>query len=346
MSTIKIRKTANGILIKRASKAILLDPNGSKALDHPLNAILLSHSHSDHVRGINSVYKRGVPVCMSHETFRILTMLGYRFHSEDLVLLKPADTIDLNGIKVTAYNAGHILGSLMFEIDFGHIKVGYTGDFNFEDSLILRKADIMDVDILLIDATYGHPAFSFPPREILYKVIREKLREIVDLGFIPSLHGYALGKCQELTRLAHDFIGGIISVDSNVAVYNRIFEEETRLGLGNYTIGSVGDILVRDFKQYRRNLPPLIKKLIFTGWAITSRYKTLGFPLSSHSSFTKIIDYILRVYPNHVITMYNYDTFLASFIQREIGLKATPLSDASIDIDHHNVILRKSHKSS
>jgi len=332
MENIRIHQSSNGILIEHQNVKIIIDPNGSGSITNP-DIILISHAHTDHICGVTSLYKPGMKVIMSPETFRILSLNGYKFLSNDLVLLKPGEQVSIKGVLITARNAGHIVGSLMYELDLGRIVVGYTGDFNFEDSIIMRGADMIDADILLIDSTYGHPTFSFPPRKILYKIIREKLKEAIDCGFIPSLHGYALGKGQELTRLAWEFIGGKVSVDNSVGIYNKIFEDVAKKPLGNYIIGGLGDVLIRGFKR-QKGEPPIIKRIFFTGWAVLSNKKTTGIPLSSHNSFTRLVDYIIRTQAERIITVFNYESFFAEFIERELGIPASPISQVPTDISY------------
>ncbi len=339
MSRIIISRTKNGILIKYNNKRVLIDPDGVNRIPYEPNFILISHAHADHVRGLRHVYKKGTKVVLAKETYWLLKSLGYKFYDEDLIFVKPGDSLSLDGISITVYNAGHILGSCMFALDLSRVRIGYTGDFNFEDTVVTRKADVIDADLLLIDATYGHPLFSFPPRNILYKLIREKLREIFDSGLIPSLHGYALGKGQELTRIAYDFVGGIVSVTGTIAKFNRIFEEFNKVSLGNYVIGARGDVFVKDFREIRRTNGERFKKIVFSGWVI--KFNKRGFPLSSHSGFTKIIDYIYKADPDFVIPLYSNAAFLARLINREFGIKADFFDDEvkSKDIIY-NVSLR------
>ena len=333
MSDIEILGDSSGIFLYSRRLVILIDPMGNKPSPTlKPDIILISHAHSDHVRGLKSVYKPGIPVIMSEPTLRILLMNGYKIRTEDIFLLSPGDTIDFKNIQITAYNAGHIIGSLMFSIDFGRIKIGYTGDFNYEDTVISYKADVIDSDVLILDATYGHPTFSFPPRHILYRLIREKIKQAIDNGFIPSLHGYSLGKGQELTRLAANFISGLISVNSEIARYNKVYEDTSKVRLGDYIVGQIGDILVRDFKASKKQSMPFIRKFLFTGWTIMFKNRHYGFPLSSHSSFVKLIDYVLKTQPSIIFTLYKYKDFFASFLKNELGIPSRPVTDTPIGI--------------
>lgn len=59
--------------------------------------------------------------------------------------------VDVNGIKFSSYNAGHVLGAAMFMIEIAGVKVFYTGDFSCEEDRHLMAAEIPSVspDILI-----------------------------------------------------------------------------------------------------------------------------------------------------------------------------------------------------
>jgi len=318
----RIFLSSNGIVFSNGSKNVIADPAGSGSEIVP-DVILISHAHTDHVSGLSDIYRPGIPVIMSPETYRLIRLNGYKLRSSDIILLSPGENIILNGIEFLARHAGHVIGSLMFEIDFGNIRIGYTGDFNFESSVIMRRADILDCDFLVIDATYGTPKYSFPPRRILYRLIRKKLREARDEGYVVSLHGYALGKAQELTRLAWEFLGGSISVEKKVGIYNRIFEESSGIVLGPYTIGGLGDSFIRDISSPQA---PRSKRFIFTGWAATRKFdNAIAFPLSAHSGFLTLVDFVERIDPQGVIVAYGFTSFFSKYLRRELDIPSYPI---------------------
>jgi len=314
--------SSNGIVFSVNGLNVVADPSGSGVEVFP-DVILVSHAHSDHVSGLSDLYRPGVPVVMSRETYRLLRLDGYRFRSSDVLLVSPGDVLDICGVEVSAKHAGHAVGSLMFEIDFGSVRFGYTGDFNYEDSVVMRRADLLDCDILVVDSTYGMPKYSFPPRRILYRLIRERLREAAEEGFLLSLHGYALGKGQELTRLAWEFVGGTISVERSVGIYNRVFEESIGMALGNYSIGGSADVFVRNIFSPPA---PRAKKFIFTGWAVSRKFgNAVAFPLSAHSSFLSLVEFVERVDPDGVLTVFGFNDFFANYLRRELGIPSYPI---------------------
>ena len=324
----KIYGKKNSIVLEYKDKIILADPTVD--VERRPDIILISHAHSDHISKLSSVYRPGSKVIMSPATYKILRMQGFSFRGDDIVLVSPGDEVEIGSLRFRIRNAGHVIGSIMFEIDFGKIVVGFTGDFNFEGTNVLPPADIMDVDILVLDATYGKPIFSFPPREIMYRIIREKLKILLeeDDERELSLHGYALGKGQELTRLTWELLGIPACVDRNVAMYNKIYEDTMRKPLGNYTIGTKSKIYIRSLRS--RKVGKNVKRILFTGWVALSgtSSKVLGFPLSSHNGFTKLVDYVIRVSPDFVYVAYGYKEDFSKFLIKEMGIPAKPIPES------------------
>ena len=65
--------------------------------------------------------------------------------------------IIVDGIKITAYHAGHVLGGAMFLIEVGGVKVMYTGDYSREEDRHLPAAEVPPAtpDVLICESTYG-----------------------------------------------------------------------------------------------------------------------------------------------------------------------------------------------
>lgn len=68
------------------------------------------------------------------------------------------ETIEIKGIRIKSYYAGHVLGACMFLMEYNGIKVVYTGDFNSNADRHLGAAWIEKIypDLLITESTYGH----------------------------------------------------------------------------------------------------------------------------------------------------------------------------------------------
>ncbi len=52
------------------------------------------------------------------------------------------ETVEIKGMKVTSYYAGHVLGACMFHVEYQGLSVVYTGDFNSNSDRHLSAASI------------------------------------------------------------------------------------------------------------------------------------------------------------------------------------------------------------
>jgi len=296
------------IVLERA--VLLADPLSPP--QEKINAILVSHAHSDHcnIKALLSV--PNVPKLMSRAT---RDLIDPRRKLKNVILLEPGDTVELGNVTIEAHEAGHVLGSLQFTIH-SRQSVVYTGDVNLERRVILPPGDLLKADVLIIEATYGRPEYTFPPREVLYRELLHVVKERLSEGKPLALGARKLGVAQEVTALlAHSGIA-VPLVHPSIDRYNRLYEEYGVI-LGPY---AVAEYVVEKPVPY---VAPLRSGKTFpcTGWA--AKYSK-GLPLSSHAGFDKLVRYALESGAESIYTVYGFAKCLAKFL-REEGLNAEPV---------------------
>ncbi|MGC8885242.1 MAG: beta-CASP ribonuclease aCPSF1 [Candidatus Nanoarchaeia archaeon] len=155
-----------------------------------LDAVIISHAHLDHSGFLPYLFKIGYrgPVYCTEPTRDILALLALDYielshmgkplytAADVKEAVKHTITLDFEevtditpDVRLTLYNAGHILGSALVHL---HIGDGwhnflYTGDLKVENSLLLNgaKTTFPRVESLMIESTYGSPEDIMPPRE-------------------------------------------------------------------------------------------------------------------------------------------------------------------------------------
>lgn len=315
----KIERKKSGILIKNNRKRILIDPKRQPSRND-YDLVLVSHAHTDHTRGISQSMDSDIPLLLSKPTYEILHSKGTKIKNP--ILIKPGDTLTVNDIQIKALNSGHMLGSLQFVVSAPFDKkIAYTGDLNYEKSLILKGGETPKADILLLDCTYGNPHYILPKRDNLYPKIRAKLHDLLSNGCSRIvLHGYALGKAQELTRLASDVCENV-GVTPRIMKYNRILEESSTVDLGNYEVDVKQSLQVKNMSKKKKDE----KHISFTGWALQSNNSGISFPLSGHSGFLELLNFVGEVNPEKVITLYTFKQQFAGIIERKLGVVSKPI---------------------
>ncbi len=190
-----------------------------------LDAVVITHAHLDHSGALPLLFKYGYrgPVYLTRPTRDLMMLLLYDYINlsqrsgltpffswrdvvnlmNHTVTLEYAETVDISpDIKLTLYNAGHILGSSLAHLNIESAKhnVLYTGDMRFRDTKLLDKAvrKFPRVETLIVECTYCGENDVLPSlrdaEESLFSVIRETTSRGGKV-LIPAL---AVGRAQEV----------------------------------------------------------------------------------------------------------------------------------------------------
>jgi DNA ligase-1 len=305
-----------------------LDPHDRRAAP---DRVFVSHAHSDHIAGHQEVI-------LSGPTARLMRARLAGERTEHVLPFGEPRLFTTGGRswQITLLPAGHILGSAMCLLEAAHQTLLYTGDFKLRRGWSAEPCEPRHAEVLIMETTYGRPAYRFPPTaDVIAGVIRF-CREALDNGESPVLLGYSLGKSQELLRglsdaglplLLHEQIYRLTHIYEQLG---QTFPPYTRWGQQPAT----GRVLLcpplANLAGVLREIGP-VRTAVLTGWAVDRdcrfRYGTdAAFPLSDHADFPDLIEFVQRVAPQRVFTLHG---FAAEFAQalRERGFEAQALSE-------------------
>jgi uncharacterized protein len=168
-----------------------------------LDAVIVSHAHLDHVGFIPYLFKFGYrgPVYCTAPTRDIMCLSQLDLvkiqinegkdpiYTSEEVKEMVKHTITLNyeevtditpDVRITLYNAGHMLGGSMIHLHIGNglHNMLYTGDIKFGKSHSLSQAanTFPRLETLMIESTYGGKESVLPP----FKEQDEKLKSIIE----------------------------------------------------------------------------------------------------------------------------------------------------------------------
>jgi len=189
-----------------------------------IDAIILSHAHTDHCGLIPYLYKMGYkgPVYLTTPTrdiaaLQALDMVGVAFKQAEAPLYKAEDikemvrhSVTLNygevfditpDMRITLYNAGHVLGSAITHINIGNglHNFVYTGDTNYSKSLLLDPAqnNFPRVETITLESTYGSKEDVRPPRVETEQKFFDMVKMVINRKGKILLPELGLGHAQE-----------------------------------------------------------------------------------------------------------------------------------------------------
>ena len=210
-------------------------PDFSLIGNAPVDHLLISHAHQDHISALPYAVKSFpyIKTWMTPQTVSLADLTLHNSteimkeqmkdekdfviydHDEITMLLKTFnDTryripFDITGYDhentspVTAefYDAGHVLGSSAILLSSRGRTVFYTGDINLSDQAVMQKAvlPLFDIDTLILECTYGSTdSRTLPLWNDESSRLATSLNKIISGGGSTLIPVFSLGKTQEM----------------------------------------------------------------------------------------------------------------------------------------------------
>lgn len=223
------------------NKGIEALPKFELLQNEPLDFVIISHAHQDHLGSLPFLIQR-IPHAIIYSTPQTKEIADLTLHNsanilyagqnsrdefkiyshEEIDLLVRSirtaaytETIPLKGLRhnsvhpiyITLYDAGHILGAAGIKIEFEDEIIFYTGDINLSDQSIMTKADLSgveNVNTLILESTYGATESSnLGTLETEQKRFAASANQILYNGGSVLIPVFALGKTQEILSSIH-----------------------------------------------------------------------------------------------------------------------------------------------
>ncbi len=269
----------------------------------------VSHAHSDHVK-----LKKAKQLLASPETKSLIDARGVKLPE------------DYSTDKVELLDAGHVLGAKQLRAFTDTGVFTYTGDFCIEKNVLGHGAEAKEADVLLMETTFGLPKYEFPERKSIYDSMIDFQKNSSGNTVYAA---YALGKTQELIKLLNDKMGLIPLIGKEAAdisrVYNKYGANLKFIELGTPDADSVLDYDFVAIIPPRKFTPQFIKNLrlvhskkvssaFVSGWAVNHWYSWCDatFPLSNHSDYSGLVEYVERVSPKKVYCTHGFSKEFAA----------------------------------
>ena len=288
---------------------------------------VVSHAHGDHLPATDTEAVCS-PLTAAIGTVRMDGRLRSRTHPR--IDLRPA---------------GHVAGSRAAVIeDPDGTRYCYTGDVSTRSRHYLEGFEPPDADVLIVEATYGEPAYKFPPHERVRAEIGAWLRE-TERPVI--LLGYAFGRAQKLQLLADRAGRDRVLTTEGVLRINEPIEaalgvefpaelfDDTELGPGDALVLPMTSGRIDWIDRLASEADALTAG--FSGWAVDDSFKFRGdfdatFPLSDHCDFAELVELVEAVDPDRVYTHHGAAATLATELTTR-GHDATALRQGQASLD-------------
>lgn len=222
--------------------------------DLPVDYILISHAHQDHIGSLPFLIQRiphviilstaqtkDIAQLTLHNAANILANLGdeetqlrtYTHEEVDLLVrsirtVNYDETFSLKGlrhlsdlpIQITFIDAGHILGAAGILLEHEGQTIFYSGDINLSDQTIMTGADISGIenlDTLILESTYAATeSFKLGSWQSEQKRFAKQANSILQQGGSILIPVFALGKTQELLATIHLLMFKGLLTDSTI----------------------------------------------------------------------------------------------------------------------------------
>lgn len=169
-------------------------PPGDFFIDpvRPVDRALITHGHSDHARSGHA------NVLATRQTLDIMALR----YGENFAGARQAaalgETIDVGGVSVTFYPAGHVLGSAQIAVEKDGLRIVASGDYKRVPDKTCAPFELVPCDVFITEATFALPVFRHPPAQ------EEIGRLLKSVGQFPErahlVGAYALGKAQRVMK--------------------------------------------------------------------------------------------------------------------------------------------------
>jgi len=309
-------------------------PTGGFYLDpwKPVSRAIITHAHSDHAR----------PGCDHY----LVSREGLGVFQSRLGTAAPVTTLEYgqalihNGVEITLFPAGHILGSAQIRLSHGGKVAVLSGDYKTADNdPTCSPFEPVRCHLFITESTFGLPIYRWEPSQSMFDRINRWWRDCRDAGQTALLLAYSLGKTQRLLAGVDPTIGPLWLHGAAIGPTQAYRET----GIPLPTTQAVSEAPKRhDFAGSLVIAPPSVaggpwtRRFGETSTAFASGWMHIrgarrrqsydrGFALSDHADWTGLLQTIQETGASTVWVTHGYVATLVRHLL-ELGYDARPLA--------------------
>ncbi len=302
-----ITKTAAGLYCTEGD--FYLDPKRSTG------CALVSHAHGDH-----AVASKGSVYC----TAPTASFMQYRHNRKtkaDFRIVHYRIPFYINGIKITFFPAGHILGSAQILMEKDGDRYLYTGDFKTQSDPSCEAFEFVECDHLITETTFASPDYSHPdPIDEIESLFLQSKKVIVG--------AYSLGKAQRITQLITEHCNHVkVYIHPDLENYHKMYADHG-FHLGDWLPFRRNDFDNDEYSafivppsQFRSYYQANVLKVFATGWQRSYYRCDRVLRVSDHADWPGVLELVRRTNAKKVYTVHGNGTFLKDHLKESIEVQ-------------------------
>lgn len=290
----------------------------------PVDYAIISHGHADHARGGMTHY-----LCQTDSKAILKHRLGHDINVESLDYNVP---IMVNGVQVSFFPAGHVIGSAQIRLEYKGYVVVFTGDYKVKSDNLTVPFEPVKCHEFITESTFGLPIYNWLPEAELQQqmqnwVINNQIHNRTSV-FI----GYSLGKAQRIMKLMEGL--------DRMFVHSAIHNLNTAIEGSGIQLPKT-ELLTYDFKKEDLQnkiviVPPtllgskLLKKIPNAATAICSGWMQVrgnrrwqgvdaGFAVSDHADWNGLVSAVKASEAEKVYVTHGSQATFSKYLN-EIGI--------------------------
>ncbi len=300
---------------------------------YPVDKAIITHAHADRAKPNHK------SVLATEDTINIMKLRYGENCAQNFQIINYGERIYIDGIYLSLYPAGHILGSSQVLLEKNGYKVLITGDYKTISDKTAQSFELVKTNTLITEATFGLPVFKHPNPLKEVKKILLSLKNNSDQNHL--IGAYSLGKAQRIISLLRDlgfleeiYIHGSIKkiseyyLNKNIKLGKliQVTADNSKTLKGKIIIAppsALKDVWSRKFKD--------LKIGYASGWMIVkqrAKQKLVELPIivSDHADWTELTNTIIATEAEQVLITHGQEDCLVYWCNKNnINAKALSL---------------------
>jgi len=276
---------------------------------------IITHGHSDHARrGMRSY------LC-HHDTIPILRhRLGGNVRTQGVGY---GEDVVVNGVRITLFPAGHIIGSAQVRFEHGGETWVVSGDYKRQPDPIAQAFEPVRCTTFITESTFGLPVYQWPDPAVAVDALNAWWKANAEAGIISVIHAYSLGKAQRVLLGLDPSIGPITADQAVHNMHDVLRQAGHALPETPVFNGQSGAIVISstgansDIRRFRHRSAGV------SGWNVT---RGSGFVMSDHVDWPGLLRTIAETECERVLATHGFSAVVVRYL-RERGMAADELHD-------------------